>query len=315
MNLKNILNTGVIGIVVAVFGIFVPIIWGYFYSLANISVYRKSSTEIVKDNIGAGENLEITYNGSNVNHLNISLFVVENTGNKPIKSEDVVSPLRVYYEGHVTILEAQVIDQNPKNLGAKVKVLGSDVVVEQTLLNKGDSIAFKIVSSGDIRKIGADARIANISEVDFVDQASLLSSKVADFYLKDFILLLLLLLLLLAFLGMVGETRQIRAAVIDTFKSQFIYEMSPEKIDRKILEFLRCGLLTDELENFRRIAIDISKKEKSDINEMDKASLRKSIPVFHTSFKTAIFTFLFSILIVYSVADVLLVQARNLLGI
>lgn len=315
MNVKNILNVNAITISLAALSIIIPIIWAKYDTKANISVYRKSSTEIARDNIGAGEKLEISYNGSSISQLNISLFVLENTGNKPIKSEDVKSPVRIHYSGDVKILEAQIIDQHPKNLGAAIKVTGNDVLIEQDLLNKSDSIAFKIISSGNIKSIESTARIADIGYIDYKDQASLLSNKDQNASLKDYLLMALLLFSTAAFFNLINEARKIRSATKNTLKSQFIYELSPEKIEEKVSEFLSCGLLEDELKNFKQQAETLMKKEKSSINEDDKIVLQKSLPTLSMSFIVSIIMLMLSIATVYSIKDVLLFQAVQLLGL
>ncbi len=315
MALKNIFNANTVSIFVAFLGIIVPIIWVNYESKASISVYRKSSTEIKRDNIGAGDKIEIMYNGLPIEKLNISLFLVENTGNKPIKSEDVKSPLRVRYDGEIEILEAHLVDQHPKNLGARIKVAGSDIIVEQDLLNQGDSFVFKVVSSGSVKKISADARIADISEVEYVDQTYLLASSETNFSLKDLIILSFLAFFMTLLIATCREIVAIHIAIRNTFKSRFIYELSSEKIKQKISELIYCGLLARELENFKEVAVNLLKKDASNINDSDRDLLKNSIPKFHNSYRAAIFSLLFSIVMVYSLKDFISLNIMKLINI
>lgn len=98
--------------------------------------------------------------------LSKSTFIIENTGNKPILTNDIVTPIKIEIPNKVSILDSIIELKNPDNLDASLNVRNNVVTVGFSLLNPSDKIYLGILTDNNDYTFTASARIAGVSQVD-----------------------------------------------------------------------------------------------------------------------------------------------------
>jgi len=88
--------------------------------------------------------LKISYKGEEIGELYILTFQIKNTGTMDIPSKHFVSPLQV--RTHARILDAKIIDKDPKHLDIAIDKKESDkITFTKSLFKTGESITVKLV--------------------------------------------------------------------------------------------------------------------------------------------------------------------------
>jgi hypothetical protein len=141
----------ILGIFVAVVGIGVPILWDMLRYKQALELQIVSSISLLeKDPIM--DKLEIRYKDKykdkQIKDLTKFIFVLINTGRRPIVEEHVQRfPTLVFGEGN-EILFAEVLRSDPNDLEARIQIDADTLIVKFPLLNPTDFVEFNSYVSG-----------------------------------------------------------------------------------------------------------------------------------------------------------------------
>lgn len=130
-----------------------------------------SETRLLNPDIAkARRNLRILYGEKEVYDLSIMQIRIKNSGNQPIKSEDIEEPITILIEGVSEIVWAEVVSTDPPELVVSVENKGDCVEVSRTLLNPEDQFIVEVVSvpieKSQPRLSNVKGRIAGIKRID-----------------------------------------------------------------------------------------------------------------------------------------------------
>jgi hypothetical protein len=85
-----------------------------------------------------------------------------NTGNKPLAEDDFEQPVRI--ELGAPVLSAWLVKADPEELAPEVTWQNAKVEVAPTLFNKGDWVAFGVLTDGEPKEKSINIRIAGVKK-------------------------------------------------------------------------------------------------------------------------------------------------------
>jgi hypothetical protein len=109
----------------------------------------------------AGE-LELRFRNDIIKDPYLLLVRLINTGNKPLAEGDFEQPVRI--ELHAPVLSAWLAKSDPEELSPKVTWQDTKVEVAPTLFNKGDWVAFVVLTDGEPKETSIDIRIVGVKK-------------------------------------------------------------------------------------------------------------------------------------------------------
>lgn len=124
-----------------------------------------SNTSLVDVKEEIKEKLKIFYDEKPVLQLYLSLIRIVNSGNVPILVSDFTCPVTLTFAEKVQIVSTGIVEKHPKLLDATVSFSDNKAVLSPALLNGGDSLTIKILSSGAASMVTVDGRILGIGEI------------------------------------------------------------------------------------------------------------------------------------------------------
>lgn len=182
----------------------------------------------VASEAGALDELTVLYKGEQASSVRIVQIKIENTGNQEIRPEDFITPLRYIFEEGATIVDAEVLETVPKNLGLNVDWVENEAITPALLLNPRDRAVVRFVVVYGNVEVGreedlatsfvVDARVAGISNVRLVgvlaETGGMIGQMNASVYLLLIATLLLFILLIASRLRII---KQGHIAVVQSF--------------------------------------------------------------------------------------------------
>lgn len=133
------------------------------FSREPLPVFETTADEDVRKEI------KCFYRGQPADGLFIFRARVENVGNVPILSSEVIQPVRLEFESDAEFLHGpRIIESRPRNLGAVWQPAGAggfptrQVSLECELLNPSDSLMAEFVCAGDSQLPEPSARVVGI---------------------------------------------------------------------------------------------------------------------------------------------------------
>jgi hypothetical protein len=134
-------------------------------------IISRTSLMSVKEEVKG--RVQILFDGTPVSDAHMIIMKVTNTGNVPIVPSDYLRPVKFSLGETVQILSAEVMETNPDNIEASVKVDAEAVVLTPVLLNGGDSITLKILLAQFEGEIDVDGRIVGVKHIQTARENSL----------------------------------------------------------------------------------------------------------------------------------------------
>lgn len=116
---------------------------------------------------GEEENLEIFFKGVKIDkQLKMVIIQLSNTGKVEIKRDDFDTDISFIFPNETRILQTNIGEQNPTDLGTLLKNEDNILYLEKTLLNSGDFMNIKVlVTNMNNKDIKCSARIAGIKSI------------------------------------------------------------------------------------------------------------------------------------------------------
>lgn len=105
---------------------------------------------------------------SEVENPHINLFYLNNDGAKPVTPEDFVSEIEIGVEEGTKIISAAVYDDSKALMS--LSIVANKIRLSKSLLNPKDSVAFKVLTSGNAPIFTTQARIVGIKAIRMVDE-------------------------------------------------------------------------------------------------------------------------------------------------
>lgn len=119
-----------------------------------------SMAEEIKDE------LQIMYKGKMVRQVHLVIVKIMNSGKIPIVSTDFVRPININLGESAQILVAEIAKTSPESLEASVRVDDGKAVLEQTLLNAGDTMTLRMLVTEFGGEVKVEGRIIGVKAID-----------------------------------------------------------------------------------------------------------------------------------------------------
>ncbi|TFH64830.1 MAG: hypothetical protein E4G91_04565 [Candidatus Zixiibacteriota bacterium] len=152
--------------IIAVLAIIVSVILAVrLRSRKQLSYEILSNQPLLTVNEEAKGRVKILYDNTDVLDASLVTFKVANTGNLPIAVSDFVEPLAVELGEGTGCLSAEIVDSDPKNLGASLHDLKEAILITPFLMNAGDSITVKLLLTGQDVRVQVNGRIMGVRSI------------------------------------------------------------------------------------------------------------------------------------------------------
>lgn len=139
----------------------------YFQSNKALSYEIISISPLLSSSIPSEEQLQILYHGKNVQSPLITYIQIKNTGKVPIEKANFDGSLILDMGEKTKLLSIFTTEKNPKsiNFDYKINTDNSKIEIMPTLLNPGDSVTLRIITSEDPPKPVLLGRIVGIKDI------------------------------------------------------------------------------------------------------------------------------------------------------
>ena len=142
-----------------------------------LQIILDSSTPLVDVKPEASQDIEIYYQGQQVQNIYLIQLSIKNTGNQPIVESDYSKNLLLMLNTEAKIVDASKVSSEPPNIEPSI-VISSRNYVEFSpfLMNPGDILTVKILaiaptnSSMDVK---VDGRIAGVKELEIIAKSDI----------------------------------------------------------------------------------------------------------------------------------------------
>lgn len=161
----------IISLIIALLGVIAPIVWDYYTDKKGISLSVLSRSVIISPSTDV-KGLDISYKGTKLSFLSKTVFQIENIGNRPLLSSDIVSPIRIELQKGTNILDLIIEYKHPQNIDVSLSRNNEIIEVTFSLLNPGDKISFSLLTNVKQIDFIATARIAGVSDLVVTEQLS-----------------------------------------------------------------------------------------------------------------------------------------------
>ncbi len=154
-----------LGLFIGLLGILTPIFWDKYKNNSEITVELNSFNEIFGENTPDG--LVVTYKQKDLKKLYYISFNIINTGNTPIKGEDIVSPIKIILDDYNAIIEVKINDKVPKDMEVTLEYnkKNGEILSKSVLLNPSDQYSISILTESKNLSYRVLGRITNVKSI------------------------------------------------------------------------------------------------------------------------------------------------------
>lgn len=107
--------------------------------------------------------IQIQFDSQRISNLRALIIGLKNSGTSPITVEDFSAPFKIMLGEGVSLLSAEITKQYPENLDAQVVRSSEALELSPVLLNPGDWILIKVLTTGRNVRVKPVSRIVGIS--------------------------------------------------------------------------------------------------------------------------------------------------------
>ena len=108
--------------------------------------------------------VKVLFDNAPVENVRLVIIKLWNSGEIPISKNDYESPIRIDLGQTNTVLSYEIIHKVPENLPVELSHRREGILLNQILLNSGDSITVKILVSGGL-ELSVGGRIQGVKEI------------------------------------------------------------------------------------------------------------------------------------------------------
>ena len=109
--------------------------------------------------------IKILYDSNQVPDVSVLEVIFLNTGNVPILNVDYETPICLSIDKGSSILSADIINSNPTDIKVGLTYEGNNLSIQPSLLNAGDSITLKILTTG-FNNFDVSGRIVGVRKIE-----------------------------------------------------------------------------------------------------------------------------------------------------
>lgn len=175
----EILNNSVwqfVGVLIGVASIVIPIILyliqrtkkALSYSIISSTPLLKTS--LLHPDINLKGRIEILFMGKAVQNVHLLLVKIFNSGNAPITAKDYERPISINFGKESQILSAIISKRTPNDINVSTSIEKNKIILNEVLLNKGDSVEFTILTNKYDGEINVDGRIAGVNKIKYSEE-------------------------------------------------------------------------------------------------------------------------------------------------
>jgi hypothetical protein len=175
----------------------------------SIQIVVLSAASLIDVESSISKDIQISYKGNNVSNLSLIQAKIENNGNQPIIDSDYARAIRFIFPSEARVLEANITESAPENIGISLQTISNTVTFSPALLNPQDRLIIRFLVTGipneSVSKpFTVDARIVNLNRIDVIsaiEQQSVPSNAVGTVMSQVFFFALILILIYLVYGG------------------------------------------------------------------------------------------------------------------
>lgn len=204
---------------IPIFAICITII-GIFLGLKRkgFSYYIESVNAVVSVEEKVADQVEIYFDGNQVENVHLIVMNIRNSGNQSISFEDFKKSVTFYFGENVSILSVSTVETEPLSLNPEFILSDNTIELMPLLLNGGDNMTVNfLVSNMDPDALEVRGRIKGVKDIKLESEESGTS--------KVFLLMAVITFLLAIFLMMSTIITLLQGAYIFVF-SYFLMAMS-----------------------------------------------------------------------------------------
>jgi hypothetical protein len=149
--------------IAVIFAMFLIYRWGRQFKRVTYEVVFRMELFTVKDRLE--DKLAVFYEGKPINSLSILVLKVRNLG-ATILSTDYERPISFDMGQSSQVLYVEITEVAHAEITPRVEVQGAGFVIDRMLLNRRDTITFRILVKDATNDIHPDARIAGVKQID-----------------------------------------------------------------------------------------------------------------------------------------------------
>lgn len=123
-----------------------------------------ASTPLLNVSEEVKNRLQIFYEGKIVQQLHLIILRIFNSGNVPIKSDEYEEPIKVCFNADP--LSVEIIESDPNDVRASFSVEKDTIKINPMLLNKGDGIRVKALTSKPCTNPSITSHIVGVKRIE-----------------------------------------------------------------------------------------------------------------------------------------------------
>lgn len=165
--MEKIVNWAAIIFVPVVLFVLTPI-WSSLFKeekLLQYSIVHESSILGHGISIDDWPELEFRHGDKKFKSGKITILIVTNTGEMPIKSSDFESPISISFKTEGKIYGHKIKGSMPEKLPVSAQIIGNTLVIDPLLLNPSDGFFVEILSETNLEIDNAFARVVGIGGI------------------------------------------------------------------------------------------------------------------------------------------------------
>jgi hypothetical protein len=157
-------------IALTVFGAIVGDFTSTIRSHRELTLYAQSDISVISRDPILGD-IAVSFKNRTLSSLNKYTYVLKNTGNQLIGTEDIVSPVTLKFPKGATVIRIAIVKTQPESMKANLQLQGSDesAKLELALLNPGDWIEIAVYSEGQLPMPVVDGHIKGVKSIAIED--------------------------------------------------------------------------------------------------------------------------------------------------
>jgi hypothetical protein len=114
--------------------------------------------------------LQVSFQGKIVQDPTFVILRVYNSGKIPITPSDFIRPIIFMFGVNTEIINAEILETEPDNIGAKISVSRNSIELQPLLLNSEDSIDISTIVTLFDKNITIDGRVVDIKTIKILDK-------------------------------------------------------------------------------------------------------------------------------------------------
>jgi hypothetical protein len=167
---------GMLGVVLAIVSILAAILIGTIQIKAaerpkkDIKCFVVSTVPLLEFDDKFKSQLQVSFQGKIVQDPTFVILRVYNSGKISITPSDFIRPIIFMFGAATEIINAEILETEPDNMGAKISVSKNSIELQPLLMNSGDSIDISTIVTSFDENVIIDGRVVDIKTIKLLDK-------------------------------------------------------------------------------------------------------------------------------------------------